>query len=229
MPYFLNIINTTAIFIMLLIYFLQNIVHSDNKKNNPKILHYEIAGYIYVAMLASLLNIMNSVNLGDAVFWYGVSLSFGLKSAIFIFVIAGLLIYISAYFSTSSQQEVAVFESLIKDLQENILSIGAKQTEVDEKIIDFTKRFKQIATPEEVDEKIKEMVEDRTDDITEDIQSLTDKMAIIAEQLAKIKGENKNIPAIINHQDENSNERLKKYDWMSDDDEDDEKDEDNDS
>jgi hypothetical protein len=225
MPYFLNIINTTAIFIMLLIYFLQNIVHPDKKKHNPKILHYEIAGYIYIAMLASLINIMNAINLSDAVFWYGVSLSFGLKSAIFIFVIAGLLIYVSSYFSDSSQQEIIIFENLIKELQEKMLSVYVKQTEVDEKIIDFTKRFKQIATPEEVDEKIKEMVEDRTDDITDDIQSLTDKMAIIAEQLAKIKGENKNLPEIINHEDENYDKRLKKYDWM---DEDDEKDEDND-
>ena len=228
MPYFLNIINTTAIFIMLFVYFLQNIVHSDNKKNNPKILHYEIAGYIYIAMLASLINIMNSINLSDAVFWYGVSLSFGLKSAIFIFVIAGLLIYISAHFSSSSQQDANIFEVLVKDLQEKVSVANAKQLEVDEKIIDFTKRFKQIASPEEVDEKIKEMVEDRTDDITDDIQSLTDKMAIIAEQLAKIKGENKNMPAIMGHKDEDSGERLKKYDWMDDDD-DDEKDEDNDS
>jgi ubiquinone biosynthesis protein COQ9 len=215
MPYFLNIINTVAIFIMLSIYFVQNVLNGDKKKDNQKILHYEISSYIYIAILASLINIMNSINLSDAVFWYGVSLSFGVKNSIFIVVIAGLLIYISVYFSKNKQQESDDTLIFIKDLQETVLSVKAKQVEVDEKIADFVKRFKQIATPEEVDEKISEMVDNKLDSITDDIQNLSDKTAIIAEQLAIIKGGNSNMPSVI------EDRKMKKRDWMDDDEDED--------
>ena len=196
---------------------MQNILHPERKKNNNKLINYEIMSYIYIAIVASLVNIMNSVNLSDAVFWYGVSLGFGIKSSIFILVISGLLMVVSAYFSKEDGEKNEKEDLLVKSLQETIIGVKTKQVEVDEIIKDFTKRFSNIASPREVDDKIKEMVDDKIDDVTSDLQRLSDKTAIIAEQLAKIKGGSNlnetSLPSL----------RKDKYkpSWADDDDEDD--------
>ena len=224
MPYFLNIVNSISIFLMLSVYFAYNVVNPVAKKNNPKIMHYEIGSYIYIGILAGLINIMNSINLSDAVFWYGVSLSFGIKSAIFIVVIGGILVGMSIYFSASDKNDIQDIEIIIKTLQESMDSIINKQLIVDEMSKDFKKRFSQIATPEEVDEKIREMVEDQLDDIKSDLQHLSDKTAIIAEQLVSFKKSEGNLPALMDNEDDdddedqdNTDEDDNSYNWDDDD------------
>ncbi len=197
MVYFLNLINITAIFLMLGVYFLYNIINPQAKKYNPKIVYYEIACYIYLSVLAGLINIMNSINISDAVFWYGASLSFGVKSAIFIVIIAGLLMGISIYFSPTPRQELNNMEVLLKSLQDSVMNISSKQSEFSEASKDFKNRFSQIATPEEVNSKIREMVDENIDQITSDIQHLSDKTAVIAEQLTNLKnGGESNLPSV---------------------------------
>lgn len=174
-PGFLNTVNMCAIFAMVLYYIARVVFFKEEKSDG--------SAYLYIAVIASMLNIMRSINLSDAVFWYGANLESGVRGSVFIVVSSFVFFIFSKILGRKDNQGNVDTASQLKNVINGVDNLREKYLNLKSEIASASDVVVKIHSISE-DVKKNELI---IKEMAEDMQKISDSMATLAEEFLKMK------------------------------------------